>query len=60
MSTLTRRDLIPPSARDVATLGDVAAHDDDEHAIKLGEVITREYGIDPRPEFLAAADRWLP
>jgi hypothetical protein len=50
---------VPPSLRDVTTLAAAAARHDDEHVIKLGEVATREYGIDPRPEFLAASDAWL-
>ena len=41
----------------VAELADAAAASDDEHVIKPVEALLREYAIDPRPEFLAAAQR---
>jgi hypothetical protein len=41
------------TAEEIAAAGAAA---DDEHTIKFTEAAVREYGIDPRPEFLAAAN----
>lgn len=40
-----------------AQLADAAAAIDDEHVIKPVEALVREHAIDPRPEYLAAAER---
>ena len=46
--------------RTAAELAERVAREPDEHTIKLVEVALREHAVDPRPEFLAAADAWRP
>ncbi|HUS28103.1 MAG TPA: hypothetical protein VMZ53_06325 [Kofleriaceae bacterium] len=51
---------LPPGPYNAATTADavaeIGADADDEHTIKFTEALLREHAIDPRPEFLAAAD----
>lgn len=51
---------VPNSSRNETGLADAAGAAEDEHEIKLGEAALREYAVDQRPEFLAAADHGCP
>ena len=49
---------VSAARRSAAELAERLARDSDEHTIKLVEVALREHAVEPRPEFLAAADAW--